>query len=357
MENIRWLYVFIVAFIISQLATPLSIIIARRLGILDFPDSARKIHQSPIPRIGGLAIFIAFIMTVIRNFQFSQQLTGLVVGSSIIYILGLLDDIRPLPATMRLIIQIGAGLVVVLNGVCITFIPNDWFAANFIEGALTIIWLIGLANAINFLDGVDGLAASMVAVSSLFFFLIAWPSGQEHLVWLTMALIGACAGFLPYNWHRASVFLGDSGATFMGFLIAGLAVMGTWANNNATVAFSTPLLILGIPIFDMIYTTISRIRKGLVRNFKEWLEYAGRDHFHHRLMHLKFSETNTVFFIILVNICLGLGALVIRTTGTRGSLIMLLQSVFIFTIIVVLMIIGRHEYETGKEKTKNERTQ
>ncbi|MHB9154217.1 MAG: glycosyltransferase family 4 protein [Endomicrobiales bacterium] len=349
LDNVRWLYVFILAFTLSQLFTPLAVSLAWRFNILDRPDFARKIHTRPIPRLGGLAIFLAVLLSTLRNYQFSRELTGLVIGSSIIYILGLIDDVRPLPATPRLVIQLVAGAIVVKCGVVLTLFPTSWPAYQAMNGVITIVWLIGLANAINFLDGVDGLATSMIALSSLLFFVIAWPTRQSYLSYLTVALAGACIGFLPHNWKPATIFLGDAGATFMGFLIAGLAVMGSWAHGNPMVAVSTPLLILGIPIFDMIYTTVSRIKNGSVRTFKQWLEFAGKDHFHHRLIHLKFSHVQTVLFILLVNLCLGLGALVIRDTGTRGSVLLLAQSVIIFIIIVVLMLLGR-EISTGEKK-------
>lgn len=341
LNNIRWLYVLMLAFALSSLLTPASMWLAWRFNILDRPDSARKVHKNPIPRIGGLAVFLAVILSTLRNYQFSPQLTGLVTGSAMIYVLGFIDDIRPLPATLRLIVQLLAASVVIQSGVILHLIPYDWPAALTLNAAITVVWLIGVANAVNFMDGVDGLAAGMIALSALLFFLIAWPTRQSYLAFLTIALAGACLGFLPYNWKPASVFLGDAGVTFMGFLIAGIAVMGSWATNNPVMALSTPLLILGIPIFDMIYTTIARVKNGSVRTFKQWLEYAGRDHFHHRLLNIEFSEVETVLFIFMINLGLGLGALVIRETSTRGSLLLLSQSVILFLIIVILMLVGR----------------
>jgi UDP-GlcNAc:undecaprenyl-phosphate GlcNAc-1-phosphate transferase len=340
--DIRWLYVLFLSCAWSLLLTPLVIRLAWRLKILDYPD-ARKTHASPVPRIGGMAVFLAVLLSTARNYQFSPQLMGLIAGSSIIYLIGFVDDIRSLPATTRLIGQLAACLIVIRSGVILTIIPHSWPGWYIISAAITVIWLLGLSNAINFLDGVDGLATGMVMICAFLFFLIAWPTRQSYLAYVTIAVAGACLGFLPYNWKPARVFLGDAGSTFLGFLIAGLAVMGSWAHDNPTVAFATPLLILGIPIFDMIYTTVSRVRNGSVTTFKQWLEYAGRDHFHHRLMNLGFSEQQTVLFIWTLNLCLGLGATVIRDSGTRGSIAILLQSVIIFFIIVVLMLAGREK--------------
>ncbi len=339
-HDIRWLYVFLVSFIITQLLTPIVIKLAFYFKILDYPD-ARKIHGHPIPRLGGLAIVASILIATARNLQFSPQLLGLTVGCALIYLIGLIDDVHPLPATPRFIAQIVICLMIIKSDVVLTVFPQTWLFAKYVNVALTLLWFVGIANAINFLDGVDGLATGMIALCALLFFSIAWPTRQSYLSYITIATAGACIGFLPYNWRPAKVFLGDAGATFLGFLIAGLAVMGSWAHKDPAVALSTPLLILGIPIFDMIYITVSRIKNDLVHNVKEWLEYTGRDHFHHRLMHLGLSQVQTVLFIWMLNLCLGLGALVIRDTGIRGSMLLLIQSVIIFVIVIVLMILGK----------------
>lgn len=359
LHNIRWLYVMVLSFVTAQLATPLVIRIAWHFGILDRP-AARKVHLQPIPRLGGLAIFIAFIFSTARNYQFSPQLAGLVTGGAVIYIIGLIDDIHPLPAVIRLVAQIAAALIVISSGVVLTVVPSAVPYHQYFSAAITVLWLIGLTNALNFLDGIDGLASGMAALCSLLFFLIAWPTRQSYLAYVTIALCGASLGFITYNWRPARIFLGDAGSTFLGFMIAGIAVMGSWAHDNPMVAISTPLLILGIPIFDMIYTTISRVRNGSVRSFKEWLEFAAKDHFHHRLMHLGLSVPQTVFFILGVNLCLGLGAIVIRDTGTKASILLLVQSVIIFLIIVVLMLLGRtitqDNNKTNRKDTPHETT-
>jgi UDP-GlcNAc:undecaprenyl-phosphate GlcNAc-1-phosphate transferase len=214
-----------------------------------------------------------------------------------------------------------------------------------------VIWLVGIVNAFNFMDGIDGLASTMGAVCALLFLGIGWKSNQYPLSFISAALAGACFGFLRMNWRPAKVFLGDSGSTFIGFILGCLALYGSWATDNPAVSLSTPVLILGIPIFDIIYTTVSRVRNGSVRSVKEWLEYAGKDHFHHRLMKLGMSVEQTVGFIVVLNICLGLGAWNIRhTASTAGTWLLLAQSVLIFLIVVALMILGR-EVTGGKERS------
>ncbi|MCB4790985.1 MAG: undecaprenyl/decaprenyl-phosphate alpha-N-acetylglucosaminyl 1-phosphate transferase [Elusimicrobia bacterium] len=339
--GVRWLYILMLSFVCAQLLVPVTIKLAFKYGVLDHPDQERKIHKSPIPRIGGTAIFLAIILTCLRNFKFTPEFTSLIIGSSIIYLTGFIDDIHPLSAMTRIIAQLIACFIVINSGICMTIIPYGVPFKKTIEVVLTVIWLIGIANALNFLDGVDGLAAGMTALCASLFFVISLPTHQKHLGYLSIAITGSCLGFLTYNWKPAVVYMGDAGATFLGFLLAGLSIMGGWAYNSPLVSCATPILILGIPIFDMIYITISRIKNGQVKTFTQWLEYTGRDHFHHRLMHLGLSEVQTVIFILAVNLCIGLGAIVVRDTETRYTFIVLFQSTLIFLIITVLMILGK----------------
>lgn len=338
--GVRWFYVFLLSGVISVIVTDVSIYLAHRFKVLDYP-SERKLHDTTTPRMGGLAIFAAVFFSTIRNLQFSKELTALVIGSSIIYVIGLIDDIKPQRATVRLFVQICAAFIVVLGGVRITAVPHIP-GELFFEYALTIIWLIGIANAMNFLDGINGLAAGMTSLSGLLFFIAAFETRQSYLSYITMALAGGCIGFLFKN-LKGKVFLGDSGATYIGFLIAGIAVMGTWAHNNPIVGISTPLLILSIPIFDMIYTTVSRIRNGTVKTFREWLEYTGMDHLHHRLIHMGFTKTTALIFILLLNFTIGLGALTVKKADTIDAWIILFRTSLLFIIIVILMLVGREK--------------
>lgn len=338
--GIRWVFVLGLAFLLSFLLTPLCVALAFRSGILDVP-SERKIHSRPIPRLGGLAIFLSVLFSVGRNLQFSKALTGLVCSAGLVYLVGLWDDARGLSARTRLLAQVAAALMLVSFGVHVTFIPKIP-GEVFLETLITVLWMVGITNAINFLDGVDGLASGMGALCALLFLAITWPTRQSHVSFFTVALAGACLGYLPYNWNPAKIFLGDAGSTFIGFSLAGLAIMGTWAHSNPLLAMSTPLLILSIPIFDMIYTTISRVRNGLVHNVKEWLEYTGKDHFHHRLMNLGLNVPQTVGFILMVNLSLGLASVTVRQMATPiGALLLMCQALLIFLMIVVLMLLGR----------------
>lgn len=349
-RDARWFYLFLISFFASTILVPVSIYLSIKFLVLDMPNE-RKVHSAATPRLGGLAVFGATMLTLFRNYQFSPQLLGLAAGGAIIYIMGVWEDARGLSARFRLFGQLAASLVCVYSGVSVTFFPDYIWGERLWETLFSVVWFVGITNAINFLDGIDGLAAGMGTVCSLLFLSIAWPDSQSHLAYFSAALAGACLGFIPYNWHNAKLFLGDGGSTFIGFTLAGLAVMGGWATNNPLVALSTPIMILGIPIFDMTYTTISRVRRGAVKTVKEWIEFTGKDHFHHRLMKLGLGVPESVGFILLVNICIGLGALVIRYThSSLGSVLLLAQTFLIFMVIVVLMLLGREISESAEKK-------
>jgi len=303
------------------------------------PDE-RKIHKKPIPLLGGLAIYISYVVTIFLNFNFSLELKGVIIGGTIILFLGLIDDIKGLSATWKLTSQILASCTLIVCGVKLSFLPNTWWG-NGGEILLTIFWVVGITNAVNFFDGMDGLAVGLTAVCTLSFFIVAQITGQSYLGYLTIALAGSCCGFLKFNFKPASIFLGDAGSTFLGFTLAGIAVMGGWAEKNPKVALGLPVLILSVFIFDMIYITVARIAKGTVRNFKEWVEYTGKDHLHHRLMTLGFNETQTVLLIYLITASLGIGGINLRATDDLRIYFEFLQAFFIFIIIVILMLAGR----------------
>lgn len=348
-EGLRWLYLFLIAMSAVFLLAPASAWLAVRIGAMDMPG-ARKVHTAPVPRIGGAAIYLAFCGAVLRNQQFSREIWGILLGGTIVFLLGFLDDWRGLSAGTRLFWQTTAAVVVTFFGLHLSF-PLKFTGGALLSRLLSAVWLVGIINAFNFMDGIDGLAATMGAVCALFFLGIGWNSSQYPLSFISAALAGACVGFLRMNWRPARVFLGDGGSTFIGFILGCLALYGSWATDNPAVSFSTPLLVLGIPIFDIIYTTVSRVRNGQVSSVREWLEYAGKDHFHHRLMTLGLGVEQTVGFIILLNICLGLGAWTIRyTASTVGTWLLLTQSVLIFLIVVVLMLLGRETTPATKEK-------
>jgi UDP-GlcNAc:undecaprenyl-phosphate GlcNAc-1-phosphate transferase len=320
-SGFKWAYLLLLSFGIGYVCAPLVSMLAFRVGALDIP-AGRKAHQAPTALLGGAAIYLAFVLTLWINDSYSLQLKGVVLAGSLIFIVGLIDDLKELPARLKLLVQVLAVVILINFGVVITFLP-DGLWGDVGEWLLTAFWIIGITNAFNFLDGMDGLATGTGCIAAIFFGLVALQNNHDFMVYLALPLVGSCLSFLPYNFRfrkPAAIFLGDAGSTFLGFMLASLAVLGDWAGNHA-VRLIVPVLILGVPIFDMSFTTFMRIKNGQVRTFREWVEFTGRDHIHHRLEDLRIGRIGAVLVIYCVTIWLGLSALALKnTTGLNAIL-------------------------------------
>ncbi|MDI6839368.1 MAG: MraY family glycosyltransferase [bacterium] len=334
-------FIFCATFLLSVSFTPVSRNIALKLKILDYP-SPRKIHISPMPLLGGAAIFAAFALVILVNFRFSLLLKGVCLGGTLLFVTGFIDDIKPIPASVRLLIQVIACLILARYGVMISFLPNVlWGKVG--EFIITMFWIILIINAVNFFDGIDGLAAGMVAIVASFFLLVALQTHQSYFGYLGAALIGGCVGFLLYNFYPASIFLGNAGSSFLGFTLGALAVMGEWSTVGVK-ALSVPLLIFGIFIFDMMFIIVSRIINKETKTLREIIEYVGKDHLHHRLLKLGFTYRQVVIFIYLISVCFGLGAMVLRTSLSLSNVLFLLfQAIVIFGLLTFLMVIKKEQ--------------
>lgn len=321
--------VFFFSCLIALALTPLLRGVAFQLGILDHPKK-HGIHSHPVPRLGGLALYAAFIAGSLYRMDLSQMLKGVLVGSSLIFFIGLLDDLIHLRAGVKLAGQLAAcALMMFKFGVILDVFPN-----LFLNSFFTALGIIGLTNAINFLDNMDGLAAGLVMISSFSIFIVAYMTQQFWLSYLSMALVGATAGFLAFNLRKACVFMGDAGSTFLGFTLASIAVMCEWSQHLA-VTLAVPVLILGVPILDMFLITVLRAQEGKVRNFKEWIDYTGKDHFSHRLMRLGLGERGAVFSLWGLQALFSAAALILYRGnsfyGTLGLIFFLLVT-FGFTL-------------------------
>lgn len=341
----RWQYILVFSTLASFFTTPFCRLLALRLGALDHPDW-RKIHDRPTPLFGGLAVYLAFCTSLLLNGVFLPGMKVLLAGASLIFIMGIWDDIHPLPALMKLGLQVLVSLLVILGGdIQLTFFYGaSW--APLLNIPLTLLWIVGLTNAMNFFDGIDGLAAGISIIASLFLGIIAFKTGQPALGWFAVALTGACIGFMPYNFRlgkSAELFLGDAGATFLGFTTAGLAVLGRWSDTSHFVSLTAPMLIFGVLIFDMIYIHLSRLKNRGARGFLELLTCANRDHLHHRLLLLGFAQKEAVFIISTMSASLGMSALIIMNQRFFEAILGLFQAMLIFALIVVLMLKGREK--------------
>jgi UDP-GlcNAc:undecaprenyl-phosphate GlcNAc-1-phosphate transferase len=340
--RLYWLHLAALAFAITWLSVPAVRAYARWQGILDQP-AARKVHAVATPLLGGIAVFAGFAVTVLVNFQFSRPLKGVALGGAILLALGVLDDVVDIPAALKLFGQLAAVLVALTYGVTVAVVPNTVAGFVWLNAAVTVVWFLTVVNAVQFLDGMDGLAAGLGAVASLFFSLAALGTGQAYLMYVSAALVGACAGFLPYNFRPggATIFLGDGGASFIGFALAGFAVMGEWSSASPLVALVTPLLILGVPLFDIAFVGVVRIVTGRVHSLAEWLAYTGKDHIHHRFEALGLTKTQSVLLLYFISTTLGLSAMLLRDATPRDAALVLVQAGCVLAIIAILEGVGR----------------
>ena len=337
-----WLYLVALACAVAFFATPLARAFALWRGVLDLPGE-RKVHAIATPLLGGAAVYGAFAVTVLANFDFSLQLKGVAVGGTIIVAIGIVDDMTDLPAWLKLFGQIGAAAAAVAYGVILDTVPTWIPGFIWLNVILTMLWLLTVTNAIQFLDGMDGLAAGLGVIAGIFFSIVSLQTGQRYLMFLSAGLVGACLGFLPYNFRPGGglIFLGDAGASFIGFTLAGLAAMGTWANDTPVISLFTPMLILGVPLFDIAFVGVVRIVTGRVHTLHEWLAYTGKDHIHHRFEALGLTKTQSVLLIYFIAGTLGLGAILLKGATPREAVLVLFQAACVLAIVAVLEGVGR----------------
>lgn len=308
--NQRFWIVLVVAFAVSLGATPLMRRLALATGALDRPNR-RSVHTQPVPYLGGLAIGLAVILSLVAGGHAQDPLfRGFIAGGVLILLVGLVDDLFRMPAWLKLLCQVGVALVTVTwGGLRITYL-KDPFGADFWHlgwwGApLTMVWLVAVMNVINLADGLDGLAAGITAIVSGTMLLGAIQSHQEPVAVMgAAALMGATLGFLPYNFPPAKIFMGDAGALFLGFTLATTAVQGM-AKGAAAVALAVPTLALGVPILDTAFAIVRRARRH------QSIGTADRDHLHHRLLAMGLSQREAVLLLYMVTGWLGVGAIAI----------------------------------------------
>jgi len=347
----RWAYVFSLSFALSFCLTPLFRWLSHRLGILDRPD-ARKNHQEATPLLGGAAVFSAFLLAITINGIYSSKLVAIMTASCLLFVIGLVDDFKEISAKIKLVAQILCAVLVISFGVVLRVIPDNMGIFSQVGNVtLTLFWLIGITNAMNFFDGMDGMAVGLGVIISFFLGVVAFQTHQPFLGWVAVAMMGSCIGFLPYNLlkkGRATIFLGDGGSTVIGFILASVAVYGEWATGSPVKALVSPLLIFWVLIFDMVHITVDRILSGKVANFKQWIDYVGKDHLHHRLAVVLGGQRKSVFFIYLMSICLGASAVVLRNARPVDALLLLAQAAGLVVLITILERRGRSMIHDGE---------
>lgn len=340
----RWLYILLFSFSLSALLTPVVRLFALHLNILDLP-AERKIHERSTPLLGGLPIIIAFSAALLANMILGKQMIILLSAGAIVALVSFIDDWKGLSAKFKLFVQIFLVLVMIWNGIILELFPMRHWWGYGLNALFTMIWIVGITNAMNFIDGMDGLAAGLSVIIALFMGIVAFQTNQPVLGWIAIAMLGSCLGFLPYNFRvnkPASIFLGDTGSIFLGFVLSSLAIIGEWADNNPIVSFSAPVLIFWVLIFDMTYITIERVLTGKVKTVKQWLDYVGKDHLHHRTYALLGDRRKAVLFIYLLAITLGLSAIALRNARPVDGILLVIQAFLITLVVSILDYSGRN---------------
>ncbi|MFR6291830.1 MAG: glycosyltransferase family 4 protein [Peptococcaceae bacterium] len=329
-----------IALVISLLLVPFVAKLAVKIGAVDKPN-ARKVHTRIMPRMGGLAIYLSFFAVLFLSHGFSKQLLGIFLGGTILVLVGIIDDMKDIPAKVKLLGQIVAACVVVAFGVRVDFMTNifqgDTFFLSFFSIPVTIIWIVAIINAVNLIDGLDGLAAGISTIAAITMAIAGYASGQTEMASMAMILIGSTLGFLRYNFHPAKIFMGDTGSMFLGYTLAVFAVLGV-AKSFTMLSLVTPILVLAIPILDTLFAIIRR-----KMNHKPIFK-PDKHHLHHCLLNYGFSHRDTVLIIYAVSAILALcGLIMTYLNSTQGICLLAVISVVIIYGALKIGVIGNKD--------------
>ena len=349
---VRILLTIAIAFAISFAATPVVKSFAQKMGAIDVPDGKRRVHDHPIPRMGGLAIFLGFLLSVVLFADITRQVRGVLLGAVLIVACGAIDDVVNLRAWIKLLVQILAAVIAVAHGVVIEFFSNpNIFSSNellvlgWLAVPVTILWIVGITNSVNLIDGLDGLAVGVSTIASTTMFVVALLVSEGNVALLLAALMGACLGFMPYNLNPAKIFMGDTGALLLGYVLSTVSVVGMF-KTYALVTFVVPILALFLPLFDTTCSFFRRILRG------QSPMHPDRGHLHHRLIDMGLSQKQAVAILYSVSAILGLCAVVLATTGTVRTILIV---VAILAAIAIGLFITRtlkgHHYHPPVDPT------
>lgn len=334
---------FACAFAITLVTTPFAKWLSAKVGAIDYPKD-RGVHKKPMPRMGGVAIVLGFLVTVLMVYFFDRsmspkQFVGFIVGAGIIAVLGMIDDMKDLPAKLKFCVQIVAALIVIFSGTQIQIVLWPVTATlQKLSIPITLVWIVGVTNAVNLIDGLDGLAAGVTGIAALSLMVLCIMTGTTTAVVLAAALAGACLGFLPRNFNPAEIFMGDTGSTFLGFVLAVTSILGVF-KGYALLALVVSIFCIGLPIFDTIFAMLRRMAKH------QPIMQADRGHLHHKLIDHGFSQKKAVLIMYAISIFLGLLAIFIAVKDSRIFVVALL------TVVVLSFIIY---YFNAHIKNKNQ---
>lgn len=349
---------FLLAFIMALIATPYSIKIANKIGAVDVPKDDRRMRKKPMPKLGGIAVIAGFLVSVIYLLsvmsiegsidlfgeeEYFRKLIGLFLGIIIITITGIIDDVKDLKPYQKLLGQIFAAIAVVVFGVKIDEI-NIVALSNFglssdVSSVITVIWIVGITNAINLIDGLDGLSSGIALISCISLLIIfALNSSPVFAILLVTSLIGALAGFLPFNFSPARTFIGDTGSNFLGYILSVVSILG-FAKTYTAVVIALPILVLGLPILDVACAIVRRVVKG--KSLKAIFK-ADKGHLHHKLVQRGFSQKQAVLILYAISAAFGMFAIILFDSGIWKALSFLLM-------VIAALALGYRNLEVKKD--------
>ncbi len=336
--------IVLITFLCSALLVPFIKKIAEYVGALDMPNK-RKVHKEPIPRLGGLAIFFSFLLGYMLFAKQNIEMLSILIGSFVVVLTGIIDDIKPLQAKYKFAGQLIAALIVVLyGGISLNDITAFGFYISFtpiVAKILSVIFILGCINCINLIDGLDGLASGISSIYFLTIGIIAMLMGQSVSldVSLTFIMLGATLGFLIHNFYPAKIFMGDSGSMFLGFIISVIALLGF--KNVTFTSFLVPLFVLAIPILDTLFAIIRRILK------KQHISEPDKNHLHHQFLNMRFSHRNTVLIIYLIDILFAAASIIYSLKDPLWG-----QIIYTVLLIIVVWLVTFTDIITPKKPLK-----
>jgi len=342
----------LVAGVVAFGATPAVMAFAKKIGAIDIPRDDRRMHKTPIPRVGGLAIFLGFVASSIIFTDIGPEKRMVLIGTLIIVVLGVIDDVVALKARTKFLGQIIAALVPVIFGDMVIQSFSNPFGSGYIHlGAwgvpITILWIVGMTNAVNFIDGLDGLAVGVSCIASVTMFTISVLLGEADIALIMAALVGACIGFMPFNMNPAKIFMGDTGAMFLGYILATVSIQGLF-KVYAVVSFAVPFIMLGLPIFDTAFAIVRRLAKG------QSPMHADRGHVHHRLIDMGFDQKQSVAILYILSVVLGMCAVLLTASGQESIVILVAAVLLSFFIGMSTRLFGMRAQEIKKDSSEAE---
>ena len=346
---------FAVAAVLSYFFTPPVKNFAHKVGAIDVPKDARRMHKKPIPRLGGLAIYGGFLCSILIFGQLDETMLCVLLGAAIIVALGIFDDVLALGAKLKFVVQIvAAAIPVCIGDLQIGLFTNlnplsdtPFVHLGILAVPVTIIWIVGITNAVNLIDGLDGLAVGVSSIAAITMLAVALLTGNMPIAITMAALAGACIGFMPYNLNPAKIFMGDTGSTFLGYRLATVAIMGLF-KFYAVISFAVPFLILGLPIFDTANAIIRRVAAGRSPMSPD------RGHVHHKLIDMGFNQKQAVAILYAISATLGLTAVVLTSSGEVKAIVLLL-AVLAAILVGACIIYGAEHWSKHASENKEDK--